>query len=162
MTKGAPELAARDEQIAAAERELEAAQNRCRSRPRQGMSLGQGQVRIDPEAGAHRRDLRLDVDAATMRLEELKQRRAVARAEILGTAWQAAVDGACWRLVAPRSPAGCEKSASVSYSAKTGGPAEMSATCARNRANETDVGAAHDGMEPCRAGLLTNVGGVNR
>ena len=29
-------------------------------------------------------------------------------------------------------------------------------------ANETDVGAAHDGMEPCRAGLLANVDQLNR
>jgi predicted outer membrane protein len=107
-------------------------------------------------------DLGLNVDAAKMRLEESKQRRVEARAEILGTACQAEVDRERRRLAAARSPVGYEKSASVSYFSKTGGPAEMSATCARNCANETDVGAAHDGRVPCRAGLLANVGGVNR
>jgi hypothetical protein len=38
MTKGAPELAARDAQIAAAERELAAAPSRWRTRPRRSCS----------------------------------------------------------------------------------------------------------------------------
>jgi hypothetical protein len=82
-------------------------------------------------------DLGLDVDAAKMRLEESKLRRVEARAEILGTAWQAEVDRERRRLAALRSRVGYEKSASVSYSSKTGGPAEMSATCARNCSSPT-------------------------
>ncbi len=66
-----------------------------------------------------------------------KRRRAEARAEILGTAWQAEVDRERRRLAALRSRVGYEKSASVSYSSKTGGPAEMSATCARNCSSPT-------------------------
>jgi hypothetical protein len=75
-----------DEPMAAAERELAAARNRCRSRQCQSMSLGQGHVRSDPEARAPLLDLGLDGDAAKMYLEELKQRRTEARAGIGGTA----------------------------------------------------------------------------
>jgi hypothetical protein len=86
----------------------------------------------------------------------------MARAALLSQAWQAEMFAEQRCLAAPRSRGGCEKSASVSYSSKTGGPAEMSATWARNCANETDVGGAHDGMELCRAGLLAHVDQLNR
>jgi hypothetical protein len=75
-TTTTPDLTALDEQIAAAEAAVDAAQNRYRSRPRHGMSLGQRQVRIDREARAHMLDLGLEVDDAVIRLEELKKQRA--------------------------------------------------------------------------------------
>src|SRR5215217_562801 len=75
-TKTALDLTALDEQIAQAQHDLDAAQNRYRSRPRQGMSLGQGVQQIDREARAHMLDLGLDVDRAAITVETLKRQRA--------------------------------------------------------------------------------------
>jgi hypothetical protein len=108
-------------------------------------------------------DLGLDIDAATMRLEESKQRLAVARAEILGTAWQAAVNGERWRLRTEiaRRVRDVGQCLALFDDGRTGGDVHH----LRSElllVTETDVGAAHDGREPCRAGLLSHVGGVNR
>jgi hypothetical protein len=72
------DLISLEEQITAADAAVAAAQNRFRSRPRQGMSLGQSHVRIDPVARARMLDLGLEVDDAAIHLEQLKKQRAEA------------------------------------------------------------------------------------
>ena len=78
-TTTTPDLTALDEQIAAAEAAVDAAQNRYRSQPRHGMSLGQGVQRIDVVARAHMLALGLQVDDAVIAAERLKQQKAEAR-----------------------------------------------------------------------------------
>ena len=76
MTTPTNDLAALDAQIAQAEHDLDTAQNRFRSRPRKGATLGQGPVQIDREARAYMLDLGLDVDRAVVAREQLKKQRA--------------------------------------------------------------------------------------
>jgi hypothetical protein len=74
------DLAAFDERIAAAQQDIDAAQNRYRNRPRSGARMGgpAAPMRIDREARAHMLDLGLEVDRAVIRLEQLKKQRAEA------------------------------------------------------------------------------------
>jgi hypothetical protein len=73
-----PDLAALDAEIEQAQRDLDAAQNRYRNRPRGAPRMGGGAapIRIDPQARAHMLDLGLEVDDAAIRLEQLKKQRA--------------------------------------------------------------------------------------
>lgn len=90
----ATDLAALDKQVGENERELEAAQNRYRSRPRHGISLGQGPVQIDRGARVHLLDLGLDVDRAAIRMEESKKARAEAQLAELENADEIATEAA--------------------------------------------------------------------
>jgi hypothetical protein len=78
MPKTTNDLAALDEQIAAGQRDVDAAQNRYRNRPRGTPMMGGGNapLRIDPVARADMLDRGLAVDDAVIRLEELKKQRA--------------------------------------------------------------------------------------
>jgi hypothetical protein len=97
MTKTMIETTDLATEIAAAERELDAAQNRWRNRPR-GTPMMSGPlapIRIDPIARAAMLDLGLAVDAAVIKLEELKRQKAEARlAELLDPEMVAAEDSA--------------------------------------------------------------------
>jgi len=89
------DLAALDQQIAATQAELDAAQNGYRSRPRGSLRLGgHGPMQIDREARAHMLDLGLVVDDVAIRLEDLKQRRALAVLEQLQDPRQMAAEEA--------------------------------------------------------------------
>lgn len=90
-------LADLDAQIAAAERELDAAQNRWRNRPRGAPRMGGGNapIQIDPAARADMLDRGLAVDQAVIDLEQLKLRRAEARiAELNDPATLASLEAA--------------------------------------------------------------------
>jgi hypothetical protein len=113
-----------DEQIAAAQAELDAAQNRWRTRPRGAPRMGGGNapIQIDPAARADMLDRGLAVDDAAIHLEQLKKQRAeAALAELLDpdaiAAEDAAVEAAADVL---REAEAAATAARVSYQAARG------------------------------------------
>jgi hypothetical protein len=113
------DLISLEEQITAADAAVAAAQNRFRSRPRQGMSLGQSHVRIDPVARARMLDLGLEVDDAAIHREQLKKQRAEAvLAELTDAEAMAAEDAAV--ETAGRALADAEAAVAVARTAYQG------------------------------------------